>query len=100
MYRREWILKENSVIDSASKITIYDAGAFIYELLEIDKQSPRLFCWEILNRELASGGRIIEYLKAIPSEWIPFNLLSSETYPVVLVESGYEISGWMIKNIN
>ena len=99
MYRREWIPKENNTHVSASKITIYDAGAFIYELLEIEGESSRLFCWEVLNRE-QDGNKIVETLKSVPGDWVPFDLISSETYSLKLIDSGYEIPGWTILNIS
>lgn len=100
MYKREWTPRENNDFASASKITIYDAGAFVYELLEIEEQSPRLFCWEIQDREQGPGGKVIENLKSVLGEWIPFDLLNSESYSVKLIDSGYEIPGWTITNIN
>ena len=100
MYKREWTITDIDIPSTiASKITIYDAGAYSYEYLEIDGNVPRLFSWEVINRERTNDGRVIETLSAISDEWIPFDTISSESYPVRLIESGYEIPGWKIQNI-
>ena len=100
MYKREWTKTDIDIPNTTtSKITIYDAGAYSYEYLEIDGEVPRLFSWEVINREKINDGRIIETLSAIPDEWVPFDTISSESYPVRLIESGYEIPGWKIQNI-
>ena len=100
MYKRKWTISDTEVPSTTtSKITIYDAGAYSYEYLEIDGKNPRLFSWEVINREKMSDGSIIETLSAIQDEWIPFDTISSESYPVKLIESGYEIPGWTIQNI-
>lgn len=100
MYKRKWTITDTDLSNTTtSKITIYDAGAYSYEYLEIDGKVPRLFSWEVINREKMIDGTIIETLSAIHDEWIPFDTISSESYPVRLIESGYEIPGWKIQSI-
>ena len=66
MYKREWTITDIDIPSTiASKITIYDAGAYSYEYLEIDGNVPRLFSWEVINRERTNDGRVIETLSAI-----------------------------------
>ena len=95
-YIRKWTSSENN-IETTSKITIYDAGAYLCEYIEIEGSEPVYFCWEVLSREKDSSDNIIETLRFIPGDWIPFDVISSEVYPIVLNNKGYEIPGWNIE---
>ena len=92
-YTRKWTSSENN-IETTSKITIYDAGAYLCEYIETDVNEPVYFCWEVVSREKDSSGNIIETLRFIPGDWIPFDIISSEVYPILLNDTGYEIPGW------
>jgi len=95
-YIRKWTSSENN-IETTSKITIYDAGAYLCEYIEIEGNESVYFCWEVISREKDSSGNIIETLRFIPGDWIPFDVISSEVYPIVLNNKGYEIPGWNIE---
>jgi hypothetical protein len=95
-YIRKWTSSENN-IETTSKITIYDAGAYLCEYIEIEGNESVYFCWEVISREKDSSGNIIETLRFIPGDWIPFDVISSEVYPILLNNKGYEIPGWNIE---
>ena len=95
-YIRKWTSSENN-IETTSKITIYDAGAYLCEYIEIEENESIYFCWEVISREKDSSGNFIETLRFIPGDWIPFDVISSEVYPILLNDKGYEIPGWNIE---
>ena len=80
-----------------NKITRYDFGGFVGDLLEGLNGFTEWKCWEVLKR-VKTNGQIIETLQSVPEDWVPFKLISCETYPVKLNESGYEFAGWLVKD--
>ena len=89
MYRK-WTINDKT-IESESKITIYDAGAYVCEML-----GDTYTCWEVVSREKGEDGSITELLQPVEGDWTPFDIISSESYPVNVIDGGYEITGWTI----
>jgi len=79
------------------QLTKYDFGGFVGDLIEDPNKPPEWKCWEVLNRERMNK-RIVETLRAVPEDWVPFELISCETYPIRMNESGYELGSWLIKD--
>jgi len=92
MYKRVWspIICERS--DTESKITIYDFGVYYGELVGDDWK-----CWEILSRVLTESGEIVEELRAMPQDWVPFDSCYRQTYTGHISGDNIFIRGWSIQ---
>lgn len=67
--------------ETKKTIELYDFGTICGTLYENDWSS-----WEIISRTIDNSGCIIEILKEMPQDYVPFQILHKESYPL------YEIS--------
>ena len=79
------------------QLTKYDFGGFVGDLIEDSKGLQEWKCWEVLKR-VKENDQVTETLKAVPEDWVPFELISCETYPIQMNESAYELAGWLVKD--
>lgn len=95
MYRRTWTpIQNQSEFTSKSSITIYDSGAYWGELYSDGEWK----CWEIISRQQENDG-IIEYLREMPQDFVPFEIINTETLPLKIVNPSrqeFEIPGYRI----
>ena len=77
MYRRTWIPSEDIKKDTKETIELYDFGTICGALYENEWSS-----WEIISRTKDNSGCIIEILKEMPQDYVPFQILHKEMYPL------------------
>jgi len=93
MYRRIWTPHNSIKTDIINTIHFYDGGTICGILYDNVWTS-----WEIISRDLDVSGCIIETLKEMPQDYVPFHILHVESHPVY--EANQEllvIPGWTIQ---
>jgi hypothetical protein len=92
--KRLWTRTTKPMKATDYSMKIWDSGDLRYERISNGIEHS----WKVLGREATDTG-FIETLEEIPLYNTP-NLLSwQETVPVRLEASGFEIPGWIVKNI-
>ena len=92
MYKRIWRPTICESSKTESKITIYDFGAYYGELVDDD-----WICWEILSRARAENGEIVEELRLMNQDWVPFDSYHSQRYTGYVSGDNTFIRGWSIQ---
>ena len=77
MYRRTWIPSEDIKKETKETIELYDFGTICGALYENEWSS-----WEVISRTKDNSGCIIEILKEMPQDYVPFQILHKELYPL------------------
>ena len=55
-------------------------------------------CWEVQSRTRNDLGEIVEELKSMPQDWVPFDSFNQEIYSGrILQGGGFEIRGWSVR---
>ena len=94
MFRRTWtpVKLENKSV-SGKNIYLYDGGITCGELYEETWRS-----WEVISRTKDSAGRIIEILKRLSQDFVPFKIINTETISVVeYSQDSLTIPGWKVQ---
>ena len=92
--KRLWTRTTKPMKATDYSMKIWDSGDLRYERISNGIEHS----WKVLGREATDTG-FIESLEEIPLYNTP-NLLSwQETVPVRLEANGFEIPGWIVKNI-
>ena len=92
--KRLWTRTTKPMKATDYSMKIWDSGDLRYERISNGIEHS----WKVLGREPTDTG-FIETLEEIPLYNTP-NLLSwQETVPVRLEANGFEIPGWIVKNI-
>lgn len=90
MYKRTWTPTETKT-DYTGRITFYDSGIVCGELF-----NDAWCSWEILDR-VKNGDTIIETLRELSQDYIPFEVLHIETHEAMEDYMGnVHIPGWII----
>jgi hypothetical protein len=93
MYRRVWTPSEYVKKDTKEQIHFYDSGIICGTLYENEWSS-----WEIISRTIDASGCIIEMLKEMPQDYVPFQCLNIESHPLYeFSQDRIEIPGWNIR---
>lgn len=90
MYKRVWTPRQTKTAYTGT-ITFYDSGIVCGELF-----NDSWLSWEILDRKRIDG-KIIETLRELSQDYVPFEVLHTETHEAVEDSSGNIcIPGWII----
>ena len=90
MYKRIWTPTQTETAYTGT-ITFYDSGIVCGELF-----NDSWLSWEILERK-KEDGKIIEILRELSQDYVPFEVLHTETHEAVEDSSGnIYIPGWII----
>jgi hypothetical protein len=92
MYKRVWTPTVCERTGTESKITICDFGVYYGELVD---DSWR--CWEVVSRNRLDSGEIVEELRLMPQDWVPFDSYCAQTYGGHLSENSMFIRGWSVQ---
>ena len=92
MFRRAWTPAVIEGSNNESKIHVYDFGVYCGELIE-----DNWTCWEILSRTKNEAGEIVEELRKMPQDWVPFEDFTCETYLGTSTADMIHIRGWSIR---
>ena len=92
MFRRAWTPAVIEGSNNESKIHVYDFGVYCGELIE-----DNWTCWEILSRTKNEAGEIVEELRKMPQDWVPFEDFTCETYMGTSTADMIHIRGWSIR---
>lgn len=94
MFRRTWtpVKIENKSV-SGQKIYLYDGGITCGELYEETWRS-----WEVVSRTKDSAGRIIEILRRLPQDFVPFKIINIEAISILeYSQDSLTIPGWKVQ---
>lgn len=94
MFRRTWTPAVIEGSNNESKIEIYDFGVYCGELI-----GDNWTCWEILSRTKNEAGDIVEELRKMPQDWVPFEEFTRETYLGTSTTDRIRIRGWSILTV-
>lgn len=95
--KSELFESSESHLQNQMQLTRYDFGGFVGDLIEDSKELYQWKCWEVLKR-VKENGCLIETLRSVTEDWVPFELVSCETYPIKLNKLGYELGCWLVKD--
>lgn len=92
MFRRRWTPATYEPAATESKITIYDFGAHCGEMI-----NGEWSCWEIHSRTRNELGEIVEELKEMPQDWLPFQPFTQQLYSGEILQGGFRVRGWSVQ---
>ena len=92
MFQRVWTPLICPYSDNESKITIYDFGVYCAELVNGGDWT----CWEIVSRRATNDGSVVETLREMPQDFVPFETYSAQTYTGTVSDGLMRIRGWSI----
>jgi hypothetical protein len=90
--RVTWISKKQERA-SIGTIQIHDAG--IYRLFTTDTFH---LCYKILTTKSIDGSHQIESVVQMPDEWVPFQIYSTEEYPLYSITPALEFGSWSLQH--
>lgn len=90
--RRTWIPTDTSNKTEIGTVEFYDFGTVCGHLIDDEWKS-----WEIISR-IDSSGCIIEELKELSQDYVPFILLHQESHPIYeMTANSLIIPGWTVQ---
>jgi hypothetical protein len=93
MYRRIWTPFNSIKNDTNGTIHFYDSGSIIGIL-----HNDIWVSYEIISRDLDISGRIIEIIKELPQDYVPFQVIHVESHPLYeFNQDRLMIPGWMVE---
>ena len=92
--KRHWTRTTKPMKSTDYYMIIWDSGDLKYERMSNGNEHS----WKILGREATDTG-FIETLEEAPLYNTPNLLCWQETIPVRLERNGFEIPGWIVRNI-
>ena len=91
--KRIWIKNNNAMKLANDTLTVWDSGDMRYERLSNGQE----YSWKIIDRKLTDTG-FIEILEERPLHETPTKVWK-DAMPVILERGGFQIPGWVVKNI-